>query len=499
LSYLLGLDVGTTGVRCVAIDEAGEIRAKSSTDHPSYAPRPGWSEQQPGDWWTGSRLVLSRVAGEVGRDIAGIGLTGQMHGAVFLDRADRVIRPAPLWNDQRTASQCEAITQRVGAERLIEVTGNPALTGFQAPKILWLRDEEPEAYARVTSVLLPKDYIRLLLTGDKASDASDASGTLLLDLRARDWSVAILDALAIPRRLLPEVVESPASRGVLRPDVAAELGLPGGIAIAAGAGDQAAAAVGNGVIVEGLLVCSIGSSGVVFAHSDRPVVDGSGRLHAFCHAVPGAYHIMGVTLAAGASLRWWRDLVGKGTYEELNTLAGQAPPGSEGLLFLPYLSGERTPHLDSRARAAFFGLSARHGVAHLTRAVLEGVAFSLRDSLEMMVGLGIAPTEIRTTGGGARSPLWRQILADVLNRPIVRPVADQGPAFGAALLAGVAAGVYGSVADACSRIRMRAEATLPDPSRVSTYDHYYGSYRDLYASTSSTMHDLSELANRMPD
>ena len=494
MSHLLGIDVGTSGVRCIAIDHQGAVRAEASVEHPSSSPRPGWSEQRPEDWWEGARRAIAEVASNVGGDIVGLGLTGQMHGAVFLDQADHVIRPALLWNDQRTAAQCEAITERVGAHRLIEIAGNPALTGFQAPKILWLRDEEAKSYARLHSVLLPKDYLRLWLTGEKATDASDASGTLLLDLKERGWSREIVDALEVPIEWLPRVHEAPAATGQVRADVASDLGLPAGVVVAAGGGDNAAAAVGNGVVRDGLVSCSIGTSGVLFAHSDVLSLDLSGRLHAFCHAVPERYHLMGVTLAAGASLRWWGEVVGKPDYDELSELASHAPPGAEGLVFLPYLTGERTPHMDPHARGAFVGLTSRHGLGHLTRAVMEGVAFSLRDSLEITVGLGIKPNQIRATGGGARSAFWRQLLADVMSCPIVRTEADEGPAYGAALLAGVASGVYTDVAEATAQISLRPDICEPNPSAARRYMDYYAAYRELYPATRSAMHSLSDLA-----
>ena len=494
MSHLLGIDVGTSGVRCIAIDHQGAVRAEASVEHPSSSPRPGWSEQRPEDWWEGARRAIAEVASNVGGDIVGLGLTGQMHGAVFLDQADHVIRPALLWNDQRTAAQCEAITERVGAHRLIEIAGNPALTGFQAPKILWLRDEEAKSYARLHSVLLPKDYLRLRLTGEKATDASDASGTLLLDLKERGWSREIVDALEVPIEWLPRVHEAPAATGQVRADVASDLGLPARVVVAAGGGDNAAAAVGNGVVRDGLVSCSIGTSGVLFAHSDVLSLDLSGRLHAFCHAVPERYHLMGVTLAAGASLRWWGEVVGKPDYDELSELASHAPPGAEGLVFLPYLTGERTPHMDPHARGAFVGLTSRHGLGHLTRAVMEGVAFSLRDSLEITVGLGIKPNQIRATGGGARSALWRQLLADVMSCPIVRTQADEGPAYGAALLAGVASGMYTDVAEATAQISLRPDICEPNPSAARRYMDYYAAYRELYPATRSAMHSLSDLA-----
>ncbi len=485
-------------MRCLAIDDEGRVTATATAAYPLHSPHPGWAEQDPEDWWSASRAVIAKVAEEVGGELQGIGLAGQMHGAIFLDRHDEVIRPALLWNDQRTAAQCQAITDRVGPERLNQITGNPALTGFQAPKILWLRDEEPEAFAKIATILLPKDFIRLRLSGERATDVSDASGTLLLDLKTRSWSAEILDALEIERQWLPPVFESCAQAGEVSRDVASKVGLAPGIRLAAGGGDNAAAAVGNGVVRPGLASCSIGTSGVFFAHADTLTPDPSGRLHTFCHAVPDRYHQMGVTLSAGGALRWWRDVVGRGDYDELNELAKSAPPGAEGLLFLPYLTGERTPHMDPRARAMFVGLSSRHGLAHMSRAVFEGVAFSLRDSFEIMKELGLDVAQIRITGGGARSPFWRQLLADVLGRSIVRTVADEGPAYGAALLAGVAAGVFRNVDEACGVVRLAVEHCEPDAGRARLYDDYYATYTRLYPATRKSMHELSGLAAPNP-
>jgi len=495
VSVLVGLDVGTSGARAVAVDGEGNVVAEASAEYPLYSPHPGWTEQHPEDWWRSAKVAIGKVTVGVDDEVVGLGLTGQMHGSVFLDPSDEVIRPALLWNDQRTGEQCEQITAAVGEERLIELAGNPALTGFQAPKILWLRDEERENFSRVASVLLPKDYVRLRLTGEHATDASDAAGTLLLDVSRRDWSEEILDALEVPRAWMPEVYEGPEESGRLREDVAGELGLPPGVPIAAGGGDNAAAAVGNGIVREGLLSSSVGTSGVLFAHTDSFSPDPSGRLHAFCHAVPGAYHLMGVTLSAGGSLAWWRETTGRG-YDELVAEASEVPPGSEGLLFLPYLTGERTPHLDPKARGAFFGLTSRHTLAHMTRAVMEGVVFSLRDSMEIMRELGVPVEEVRATGGGARSPLWRRLQADVYGVPIKRTVADEGPAYGAALLAGVAAGTYGSAEEATSVVRLREEVTEFDPELVGAYEEAYEAYRSLYQATKGTMHRLTELAKR---
>ena len=491
MSVLVGLDVGTGGARAVAVDGSGNVVAEASSEYPLHSPRPGWTEQDPADWWEGAREALGKVA--AGEEVAGIGLTGQMHGSVFLDSSDEVIRPALLWNDQRTYRQCDEITRAVEEERLISIAGNPALTGFQAPKIIWLRDEEPQNFERVARVLLPKDYVRLRLTGEYATDASDAAGTLLLDVRARDWSREILDALEIPLPWMPDVYEGPENTGSLREDVAEELDMPPGIPVAAGGGDNAAAAVGTGIVGPGLVNSSVGTSGVLFAHASEFNPDPSGRLHAFCHAVPGAYHLMGVTLSAGGSLSWWRETIG-GDYDELVGAASEVLPGSEGLVFLPYLSGERTPHLDPKARGAFFGLTARHGVAHMTRAVMEGVIFSLRDSLEIMRELGVPVEDVRATGGGARSSLWRQLQADVYGTPVRRTVADEGPAYGAALLAGVASGTYAGVEEAISVVKLREGITEPEPGRSKIYEDYYEVYRSLYPATRSTMSRLADLA-----
>ncbi|HEY0831161.1 MAG TPA: xylulokinase [Candidatus Dormibacteraeota bacterium] len=491
---LIGLDVGTSGARAVAIDSLGKVVAAASESYPLSVPHPGWAEQDPQHWWTASLKVLGRVASELSDPPLGLGLTGQMHGSVFLDAGDRVIRPALLWNDQRTQSQCRTISETVGADRLIEITGNPAITGFQAPKVLWLRENEPASYARVRRILLPKDYIRLCLTGESATDVSDASGTLLLDLKRREWSDEILHVLEIPRSWLSSVYESPDLTGRVSAAAAAATGLPAGLSVAAGAGDNAAAAVGNGIVREGLVSSSIGTSGVVLADSATPRIDPKGRLHAFCHAVPGRYHLVGVTLSAGGSLRWWRDAAGGQDYEALSSLAAQAPAGSEGLVFLPYLTGERTPHLDPRARGAFVGLNLRHTQAHLTRAVMEGVTYSLKDCLDLMVELGVPVTEVRATGGGSRSQVWRQMLADVFGRPVHRVESDEGPAFGAALLAGVAGGVYADVFEAASVVHVNPDAEVADPDRHRTYDGYYAAYVDAYRAIAPVMHRLADLS-----
>lgn len=499
MSHLLGLDIGTSGARALICTPQGTLVASASAEYPLSRPRPLWSEQRPEDWWAGAQTAIRAALAQSGlpaEQIAGMGLTGQMHGAVFLDAADQVIRPAILWNDQRTADACAQITSLVGAARLAAITGNPALTGFQAPKILWLREHEPAHYARVAHVLLPKDYLRLMLTGDYASDASDAAGTLLLDLRARDYSAELLERLAIPRAWLPQVYEGPQLTGRLRPEIAADLGLPAGLPVVAGGGDNAAAAVGAGVVRSGVISSSIGTSGVLFAHSAAPVHDPAGRLHGFCHAVPGAYHLMAVTLSAGGAFQWLRDslraIAPQLGYEELAALAATAPPGAEGLLFAPYLSGERTPHRDPLASGAWVGLTSRHGLGHMARALMEGVVFALRDGLELMRELGIPAASIRATGGGARHQLWRQLQADIYGAPVETLTADEGPAYGAALLAGVGVGLYRSVDDAVAQAVRAAGQTAPDPERVRRYEQLYATYRTLYPSLRAQMHALAQ-------
>jgi xylulokinase len=501
VAYLLGLDIGTSGAKALLCDLEGHVLATSLAEYPLATPRPLWSEQNPTDWWRGAQQAVHTAIQQSGVDphaIVGLGLTGQMHGAVFLDANDSVIRPALLWNDQRTAAECAEITARVGAARLIELAGNPALTGFQAPKILWLRNHEPEHYARVARVLLPKDYIRLLLTGIAASDVSDAAGTLLLDLRTRDWSDEILAQLGILRSWLPQVFEGPQQTGTLLPDVAAALGLPVGLPVAAGGGDNAAAAVGTGVVCAGVVSSSIGTSGVLFAHSDTIALDPLGRLHTFCHTVPGQYHLMAVTLSAGGSFRWFRDTLkpaGPLSYDDLTALAAPIAPGADGLLFLPYLSGERTPHLDPLARGAFVGLTTRHTLGHMVRAVMEGVVFSLNDGLQIMRELGLPLEQIRATGGGGRSPLWRQMQADIYGAEVASLAAEEGPAYGAALLAGVTAGVFESVHAAADRCVVVSGRTAPNPQAMARYAQIYPIYRDAYAAMRTTFERLAGFEN----
>jgi len=498
MTYLLGLDIGTSGAKALLCDADGHVLATATGAYPLSQPRPLWSEQDPADWWRGAQEAVRGALAAAGVDAArvvGVGLTGQMHGATFLDARGAVIRPALLWNDQRTAAECDEITRRVGAERLIALAGNPALTGFQAPKILWLRNHEPAHYARLAHVLLPKDYIRLLLTGVAAADASDAAGTLLLDLRARDYSDEILAALDIPRQWLPRVYEGPQVTGQLAAEAAAALGLPAGLPVVAGGGDNAAAAVGTGVVRPGVVSSSIGTSGVLFAHADTIALDPGGRLHSFCHSVPGAYHLMAVTLSAGGAFQWLRNTLRQTgaadmSYDDLTAAAAAAPPGAEGLVFLPYLTGERTPHLDPLARGAFVGLTSRHTVGHMARAVMEGVVFALRDGLEIMRALGVPADDIRATGGGARSGLWRQLQADIYGAPVATLAAEEGPAYGAALLAGAGVGVFPDVHAAVDRCVRLAGTTAPGPDQP-RYEPVYAVYRDLYAVLRDSMHRLA--------
>jgi xylulokinase len=468
VTSLVGIDVGTTGVKALAIAPDGEVLAREEEEYPLSIPQPGWAEQDPEDWWRATEHALGRLGAT---DVAGIGLSGQMHGLVALDSADRVLRPAILWNDQRTGAECAEIEARVGLARLIELTGNRALTGFTAPKLLWLRRHEPDVYGRISHVLLPKDYVRLRLTGERAIDCADASGTLLFDVASRRWSAEVLEALELPAEWLPPALESPAVSGVT----------PDGIPVAAGAGDQAASALGVGVDRPGPLSVQIGTSGVVFAALPAFAADSEARVHAFCHAVPGAWHAMGVMLSAAGSLRWFRDAFAPGgDYAELTAEAGRWEPGAEGLLYLPYLAGERTPHADPGARGAFVGLSLRHDRGALVRAVLEGVAYGLRDSLELLRALGVEPVAGRVSGGASRSELWLRIVASVLGVPLERTVTEEGAAYGAALLAGVAGGVFADVGEAvaaCVRVQDRVE---PEPSWRPSYDAGYERFRALY-------------------
>ena len=490
---MLGIDVGTTGSKAILVSEDGSVQASATTEYPLLTPQPLWAEQDPADWWAATVASIQRVLAEGGvapSQVAGVGLTGQMHGLVLLDAKGEVLRPCIMWNDQRTAAQCADINEQLGADEVLRLTGNPMLPGFTAPKIVWVRENEPQVYAKAAKVLLPKDYVRYRLTGAYLSEVSGASGTSLLDVSRRQWSDGMLKALDVPREWLPEVTESPVASATVSAEAAGETGLLEGTPVVGGAGDQAAQAVGSGIIEEGIVSATLGTSGVVFAASSEYRAEPDGRLQAYCHAVPGMWHLMGVMLSAAGSFRWYRDALeeteraaeretGRDAYDILTEAAAEVAAGCEGLLFLPYLSSERMPHPDPNARGVFFGLTLRHGKAHLTRAVLEGVTYGLRDLLELMRALGLSVGQIRASGGGARSALWRQILADVFATEIVTVNVTEGAAYGAALLAGVGAGVYESVSAATEATIRITGQTEPGPA-AAVYEDYYPRYRALY-------------------
>jgi xylulokinase len=486
---LLGIDVGTSGSRAVVIDESGHIVTSATVEHqPFSSPQTGWAEQDPSDWWQATSAAIRSVTTNNNvrtEEIAAVGLSGQMHGAVLLDRSDEVLRPALIWCDQRSDAQCQELTETIGISQLIKLTCNPALTGFTLPKMLWVRDHEPELWKQVTSVLLPKDYVRFKLTGDRATDVADASGTLLLNVAERKWSEEMLSATGINPKMLPRVYESPEITGEVSSAGAESTGLRVGTPVVAGAGDQAGGAVGIGIVKPGAVSATIGTSGVVFAATNSPALDPKGRVHTFCHAVPGRWHVMGVTQGAGLSMRWFRDqfLGGKGDgdpYDRMTAEAANSPPGANGLLWAPYLMGERTPHLDPQARAALVGLTASHTRAHVIRAIMEGVAFSLRDSFEIFNEMQVPVETIRLGGGGARSRLWRQIQADVYGRAVVTVEAEEGAAYGVALLAGVGAGAWNSVDAACEAVVRIRDQVEPDEQSKELLARQYKSYQKLY-------------------
>lgn len=510
MSVYLGIDVGTSGTKTLAMHEDGTISATATVEYPLYNPKPGWSEQEPEDWWKASVKSVKQVlkAGNIKpAEVKGIGLSGQMHGSVFLDKNHNVIRPALLWNDQRTAAECDEIESRAGGrKKLIGLVANPALTGFTAPKILWLRNHEPKHFARVSRVLLPKDYVRFRLTGEFATEVSDASGTLLLDVKRRRWCRPLLDKLEIDPTLLPEVYESEEISGRLTERTAKQLGLPAGVPVVGGGGDQAAGAVGNGIVRKGVISATMGTSGVVFAHSDEVQVDPAGRVHTFCHAVHGKWHVMGCVLSAGGSLQWYRNQLGEAEvkrakrekvdpYELITAQAAEAPPGCEGLYFLPYLTGERTPHADPHARAAWIGLSLRHGRSHLARSVMEGATYAMRDCLEIIDGMGIPIREIRLSGGGARSGFWRQMQADIYGRKVSTINAEEGPAYGVALLAAAGTGAYKNVAEACDATISTVTQTAPDAKARRAYNRAYPIYGRLYRSLKGDFAAIAEIVN----
>ena len=483
--YFLGIDTSTTSSKALLIDQEGKVVAVASSPHTLRTPKPLWSEQDPREWWGAVSESIRQVLTETGvgaEQIAAVGLTGQMHGLVLLDEAGEVLRPAILWNDQRTRAECEEIHACLGKERFIQISGNVALTGFTAPKILWVQKHEPDVYARARHVLLPKDYIRFKLTGEYAMDKADGAGTVLFDLRSRDWSAELLGKLGIDPAWMPRTFEGPEFTGYVSREAASATGLKEGTPVAAGGGDQAAQAVGVGAVEPGVIALTVGTSGVVFATTPSALIEPEGRLHAFCHAVPGMWHFMGVMLSAAGSLQWYRDtLAPTVSFDDLLREAAAVPSGSEGLQFLPYLTGERTPHPDPLARGAFVGLTIRHGRGHMTRAVLEGVSFGLKDSFTLIQNAGLGEIkQVRASGGGTKGALWRQILASVLDAELVTVNTSEGAAFGAALLAGAGAGAWSDVPAACQVAVKITGSTSPDPAQSEAYGKAYSLYRELY-------------------
>lgn len=485
--YFLGIDLGTSAVKIILVEENGNVIGSTSKEYPVYYPQPGWSEQNPEDWWNATKDGIRELIIKTGvknDDIKGIGLSGQMHGLVLLDENNNVLLPAILWNDQRTQEECDYITQKLGKERLTKYTGNKALTGFTAPKILWVRKHRPDVYKKIHHILLPKDYIRFKLTNEYATDVSDASGTLLFDVENRKWSKDMLDALDIPYNWMPKCYESTEVTGYVTKDVADLTGLKEGTIVVGGGGDQASGAVGTGTVKSGIVSVALGTSGVVFASQDKYVVDGENRLHSFCHA-NGKWHVMGVMLSAAACLKWWIDNIinfngSSITYEKLLEEAGKVTPASGGLIFLPYLMGERTPYSAPYARGSFIGLNMTHNRGHITRAILEGVAFGLRDSLEIIKELNIPVNEVRVSGGGAKSVLWRQVLADIFGVRVDMVNATEGPAFGAAIMAAVGYGIFKDVEEACSTLIKVTDSVYPIEENKEKYDETYAIYKDLY-------------------
>ena len=507
MNYLIGIDVGTSATKTVLFDEAGTVVASASREYPLYQPKNGWAEQRPQDWRDAVLATVRTVVGQAAvlkEDIKGIGISGQMHGLVMLDEAGDVIRPSIIWCDQRTGEEVEDMLRLMPLERWIQITANPPLTGWTAAKILWVRKHEPENYARCRHILLPKDYIRYVLTGVFATEVSDASGMQLLDVPGRCWSPEVLDVLEIDPAFLGRVYESCEVTGTLLPEIAAETGLSVDTKVVGGAGDNAAAAVGTGIVRDGTAFTTIGTSGVVFAHSSKLSIDPKGRVHTCCCAVPGAWHVMGVTQGAGLSLKWFKDqfcqdyvaaaaALGKDPYDLINDDVRTIPPGSDKLLYLPYLMGERTPHLDPDCRGVFFGLSAIHTRKHLLRAVMEGVAYSLCDCNQILKEMGVEVTRMMACGGGGKSPNWRQMLADLYNCPVKTVKQDEGPALGVAILAGVGCGIYPSVEAACDELLSTASSTEPIPEETEIYTRYHQLYQTLYTSLKNDFKTLAGL------
>lgn len=510
MDILLGVDLGTSGVKVLALESTGKILATHSESYPIFNPKAGWSEQDPGDWWQGTlaaiKGVLQHDAVDV-KSVRALSVSGQMHGSVFLDSDGEVIRQPLLWNDTRTFPQCETITEKIGEEKLIGLAGNPALEGFTAPKVLWLKENEPANYEKLTTLMLPKDYILYKMTGRLCTEVSDAAGTLLFDVKNRQWSEDIMTMLDLNTDILPEVLESIDVVGSLSDAASGMTGLPADVKVVAGGADNACSAVGNGIVTEGLVMASLGSSGTVVAQTDSMQSDPQGRIHSFNHAVPQRWYLMGVMLSAAASIKWFRgnfaeaeaivaDSIGSSPEDLLDKQSIQVDPGSNGLLFLPYLSGERTPHRDAKARGVFFGMSPIHGKKHFVRSILEGVAFGMRDSLELVKDLGVTPTQIRITGGGSKSPVWRQIMADVFNQAVVTTNIEEGPAIGAAILAGVGVGTYASVEEAAKEIVEVRDSVEPNQENVEIYEGIYPLYKNLYSSLKPNYDEVFSYFNK---
>jgi len=507
MAYLLGVDIGTSGTKTVLFDESGNTVAGDLQEYPMYQPKNGWAEQDPEDWWKATYVSIRNVLAKSGvspDEVKGLGLSGQMHGAVLLDKDNQVLRRAIIWCDQRSGAECDQITELVGAKRLIEITANPALTGFTASKVMWVRNNEPEIFDKVRKILLPKDYVRYCLTGEFATEVSDASGMQFLDVPNRCWSDEVISKLGLDKSMLGKVYESQEVTGTIHSKAAELTGLKVGTPVVGGAGDQAAGAVGNGIVKTGIISSTIGTSGVVFAYSDDVSIDPLGCVHTFCHAVPNKWHIMGVTQGAGLSLQWFRnnfcrdeiataDLMGVDPYYLMDLAAEKVEPGSNGIIYLPYLMGERTPHLDPDCRGVFFGLSAKHTKREILRSVMEGVVYSLRDCLEIIRELGVEINEVRASGGGGKSPLWRQMQADVFNQDICTINASEGPAFGVAILAGVGAGVYSSVTEACEATIKVKSTQKPNMEAHEKYNGYYEIYKNLYKSLKNDFKSLAKL------
>ena len=491
--YYLGIDIGTGGTRALLTDDRAKVRHAFTAPHEEILmQQPLWAEQRPENWWDAAQKAMRGVmalANASGEDIAALGLSGQMHGLALLDAADEVIRPALIWCDQRSQAQVDAINQLAGKETVLAATANPMLTGFTLPKLLWVRDHEPAHFSRVHKILLPKDYVRFRLTGEFASDVSDASGTGLFDVVNRRWSDRIIDIIGLDRSILPSVAESSCVSAKVSRTGAQATGLKEGTPVVAGAGDQAASAIGNGIVEPGMVSCTIGTSGVVFAFTQSPVYDPAGRVHTFCHAVPGAWHVMGVTQGAGLSFQWFRKtLAPANSYDELTAEAALAPPGSRGLFWLPYLMGERTPHLDASARGGWIGVTASHTRADLIRSLLEGVSYSQKDGLDIIEGMGVPVESVRVSGGGGRSPFWRQMLADVFGKPAIVLETEEGSAYGAALLAMIGVGSYGSARELCRQATREIEIISPRSGPRETYAQGYRIYQSLYPALQAFFH-----------